>query len=109
MEKYKQVYLKKGKEESLKRFHPWIFSGAISHMDDGIAEGDLVRVILKDGSFIALGHYQTGSIAVRVLSFEERPIDDAFWKVRLESALKMRIAIGIADSPSGNTYQTRSR
>lgn len=105
MEKYKQVYLKKGKEESLKRFHPWIFSGAISHMDDGIAEGDLVRVILKDGSFIALGHYQTGSIAVRVLSFEERPIDDAFWKARLESALKMRIAIGIADSPSGNTYR----
>lgn len=105
MEKFKQVYLKKGKEESLKRFHPWIFSGALSHIDSGVEEGDLVRVITKDGSFIALGHYQTGSIAVRVLSFEDRPIDDDFWRSRLESALRMRIAIGIADGINGNIYR----
>ncbi len=105
MEEFKQVYLKKGKEESLKRFHPWIFSGALSHIDSGVEEGDLVRVITKDGSFIALGHYQTGSIAVRVLSFEDRPIDDDFWRSRLESALRMRIAIGIADGINGNIYR----
>ncbi len=105
MEKYKQVFLKKGKEESLKRFHPWIFSGAISHIDSGVEDGDLVRVITKDGTFIALGHYQTGSIAVRVLSFEDRLIDDDFWRSRLESALRMRIAIGIADSIHGNIYR----
>lgn len=105
MEKFKQVYLKKGKEESLKRFHPWIFSGALSHIDSGVEEGDLVRVITKDDTFIALGHYQTGSIAVRVLSFEDRPIDDDFWRSRLESALSMRIAIGIADGVDGNIYR----
>lgn len=67
---YKSVYLKKGKEESLKRFHPWIFSGAIQAMDEGIEEGDIVRVFTRSGEFIAIGHYQIGSIAVRVLSLE---------------------------------------
>lgn len=75
---YKQVYLKKGKEESLLRFHPWIFSGAISHIDDGITEGETVRVITRSGDFIAVGHWQIGSIAVRVLSFKDIVIDDAF-------------------------------
>lgn len=101
----KQTYLKKGKEESLKRFHPWIFSGAIHHIDEGIQEGDTVRVITADGDFIAVGHYQIGSIAVRVLSFEDIPIDESFWEDRLEAALKMRIAIGIADNPQNNTYR----
>lgn len=101
----KQIYLKKGKEESLKRFHPWIFSGAIHHIDEGIQEGDTVRVITADGDFIAVGHYQIGSIAVRVLSFEDIPIDESFWEDRLEAALKMRIAIGIAGNPQNNTYR----
>ena len=65
---YKSVYLKRGKEESLLRFHPWVFSGAIQRMDEGIGEGDLVRVLAENGGFIAVGHYQIGSIAVRVLS-----------------------------------------
>ena len=60
---YKSVYLKKGKEESLKRFHPWIFSGAIQTMDEGIEEGDIVRVFTRSGEFIAIGHYQIGSHA----------------------------------------------
>ena len=64
---YKKIYLKRGKEESLKRFHPWIFSGAINKMDEGIEEGEIVRVITSGGDFIAVGHYQIGSIAVRVL------------------------------------------
>lgn len=102
---YKNIYLKKGKEESLKRFHPWVFSGAIARIDEGIEEGDVVRVITYGGDFIALGHYQVGSIAVRVLSFEDVTIDDAFWSGRLLSALKMRQSIGIADNPDNNTYR----
>lgn len=102
---YKNVYLKRGKEESLKRFHPWIFSGAIHHADEGIEEGEIVRVITADGEFIAVGHYQIGSIAVRVLSFHDECIDISFWRASLESALQMRIAVGIADCPQNNTYR----
>ena len=83
---YKSVYLKRGKEESLLRFHPWVFSGAIQRMDEGIEEGSLVRVLTEKGDFIAVGHYQIGSIAVRVLSFRDIPIEDDFWETRLSSA-----------------------
>ena len=102
---YKSIYLKKGKEESLLRFHPWVFSGAILRMDEGIGEGDFVRVLAENGGFIAVGHYQIGSIAVRVLSFRDIEIDEAFWESRLASALRMRISIGIADNPLNNTYR----
>ena len=102
---YKSVYLKRGKEESLLRFHPWVFSGAIQRMDEGIGEGDLVRVLAENGGFIAVGHYQIGSIAVRVLSFRDVEIDEKFWESRLASALQMRISIGIADNPQNNTYR----
>lgn len=101
----KTIQLKKGKEESLKRFHPWIFSGAILRMDDGIEEGELVKVLTFDREFIAIGHYQIGSIAVRILSFRDITIDQEFWKSRLKAALNMRIAIGIADNPTNNTYR----
>ncbi len=101
----KTIQLKKGKEESLKRFHPWIFSGAILRMDDGIEEGELVKVVTFDKGFIAIGHYQIGSIAVRVLSFRDITIDQEFWESRLKAALNMRIAIGIADNPTNNTYR----
>lgn len=102
---YKQIYLKRGKEESLKRFHPWVFSGAINRSDEGIEEGDTVRVMTSDGRFIAVGHYQIGSIAVRVLSFRDVTIDAGFWRSRLQAALSMRIAVGIADNPQNNTYR----
>ena len=101
----KQVRLRKGKEESLKRFHPWVFSGAIASIDEGITEGEVVRVVANSGDFIAVGHYQEGSIAVRVLTFSDVQIDDEFWHSRLASALKMRQAIGIADNPNNNTYR----
>lgn len=101
----KQVYLKRNKEDSLLRFHPWVFSGAIQQADKDIAEGELVRVVTSNGDFIAIGHYQIGSIAVRVLSFRDVHIDDAFWQSRLSSALRMRQAIGIADNPNNNTYR----
>lgn len=102
---YKSVYLKKGKEESLNRFHPWIFSGAIHHMEEGIEEGDVVNVFTAMNDFIAVGHYQIGSIAVRVLSFSEEEINHSFWCSHLESALKMRQRIGIADNDNNNTYR----
>ena len=91
---YKAVILKRGKEESLRRFHPWVFSGAIKRADDGIEEGEKVRVLTENCDFIAVGHAQAGSIAVRVLSFSDVAIDDAFWEQRLRSALQMRVAIG---------------
>ncbi len=101
----KQIYLKRGKEESLLRFHPWIFSGAIHHTDEHLEEGETVRVVTGNGDFIAIGHYQEGSIAVRVLTFSDVPIDDQFWQSRLRSALQMRQSIGIADNERNNTYR----
>lgn len=103
--KYRQIYLKKGKEDSLKRFHPWVFSGAIKHAEPGIEEGDIVKVLTDSGEFIALGHYQIGSIAVRVLSFQECDIDSLFWQSKLQSALEVRLCIGVADSSDNNTYR----
>ncbi len=102
---YKNIYIKRGKEESLQRFHPWLFSGAIHHADDGIEEGDTVRVVSAEGQCVAVGHYQIGSIAVRVLSFRDIKIDHHFWTARLAAALQMRSAAGIADNPRNNTYR----
>lgn len=90
---YKNVYLKKGKEDSLGRFHPWVFSGAIHHIDGRPEEGDVVRVLSADGRFLAVGHIQIGSIAVRVLSFEDVAIDREFWKQRLSVAYDVRKSI----------------
>lgn len=102
---YKTIQLKRGKEESLLRFHPWVFSGAIHRVDSDIQEGDIVRVLTSDGNFIAVGHYQEGSIAVRVLTFSDVPIDDLFWASRLQSALTLRQTIALADNPDNNTYR----
>ena len=102
---YPIVYLKKGKEESLKRFHPWVFSGAIAGGTESLNEGDVVRVCTASGAFIAVGHYQIGSIAVRVLSFKDIVIDEKFWKSRLHSALEVRLALDVVDNPNNNTYR----
>ena len=94
----KNIILRKGKEESLGRFHPWIFSGAIHHTEGGtLEEGDIVEVLASDGRFLAIGHWQIGSIAVRVLTFKRQPINQAFWQKRLAAALDVRKAIGVAD------------
>ena len=100
-----KVYLKRGKEESLRRFHPWLFSGAILHLDEGIEEGDIVKVVTEKGDFIAIGHYQQGSIAVRVLTFNDVEIDEQFWISRLQSALQMRLSIGLPNNPQTNAYR----
>ncbi len=101
----KSLYLKYGKEDSLRRFHPWVFSGAVHHFDEEPVEGELVRVCKGDGQFIAVGHWQIGSIAVRVLSFEDVPVDENFWQSRLLRAYETRVAIGVADNPLNNTYR----
>ena len=89
----------------MKRFHPWVFSGAIQHQPEDVDEGEVVRVMTAGGDFIAVGHYQIGSIAVRVLSFDDVEIDDTFWYGKLQSAFAMRRSIGIVDNPSNNTYR----
>ena len=99
------VILRKGKEESLKRFHPWIFSGAVHHIEGEPAEGDIVEVLNSEGKFIALGHWQIGSIAVRVLTFKRQEIDAEFWKKRLTSALDVRRSIGVAGTDYNNMYR----
>lgn len=101
----KRVILKRGKEESLERFHPWIFSGAIHHIEGKPEEGDIVDVYTSEGAFIAKGHIQIGSIAVRVLTFEEEPIDEAFWQKRITSAYRLRNALGLAAGSENNTYR----
>lgn len=102
---YKKVFLKSGKEESLKRFHPWIFSGAIHHIEGEPEEGDLVKVYTAGKEFIALGHFQIGSIAVRVLSFHDETVDRNFWKHKLAVAYDLRRSIGVATNLVNNTYR----
>ena len=92
---YKTVTLKRGKEESLERFHPWVFSGAIAAADDTIEEGDLVTVYSHDGTLIGNGHSQIGSIAVRMLTFDDTAIDEAFFEKRLNDAYRMRQSLGL--------------
>lgn len=101
---YKKVILRKGKEESLRRFHPWVFSGAIARMDDTIEEGDVVSVYTADGKFIAVGHYQIGSIAVRVLDFTEREINKDFYVERLQRAFDMRCCLNLL-RPDNNAFR----
>ena len=100
-----KIYLKPKKEESLVRFHPWVFSGAIQGMERKPEEGDLVEVYSSDNRFLAIGHYQIGSIAVRVLSFEKRPIDHQFWVDRIRSAYQLRCILGLANTPNNNTFR----
>lgn len=102
---YPTIQLRHGKAESLKRFHPWIFSGAIQRMPDNLTEGQIVRIIDHKGDFLAIGHYQIGSIAIRVLSFVERKIDNEFWKERLSEAFNMRCSIGLVGREDNNTLR----
>lgn len=102
---YKKVYLKPGKEESLKRFHPWVFSGAIAKVEGEPEEGEVVDVYTSKKEFVACGHFQIGSIAVRVLTFRQEVIDRDFWKRRLDVAKDLRRALGVLGNPNNNTYR----
>ncbi len=100
---YKRIILKRGKEESLLRFHPWVFSGAIDRMDN-IEEGDLVTVYAHDGTLLGNGHYQVGSIAVRLLTFDDSEIGEQFFETRLNQALQVRQALGLL-RPDNNAFR----
>ena len=92
---YKVIRLKKGKEESLLRLHPWVFSGAIASMPENIEEGECVKVITNSGDFIGIGHFQIGSIVVRILSFEDTAIDESFFAERLAAAYRLRQTLNL--------------
>ena len=100
-----KVILKKGREESLLRFHPWVFSGAIAQIIGHPSEGDVVGVYGSDGSFLAAGHYQVGSIAVRILSFDAEVLSPDFWKVMIGRAYAVRQAAGLAGAAATNCYR----
>ena len=91
----KELRLRRGKEESLDRFHPWVFSGALTAIPDDVEEGSLVRVVASDGRVMGVGHFQIGSIAVRMLAFDDTPIDAAFFRTRLAEALRLRQTLGL--------------
>lgn len=97
--------LRRGKAESLKRFHPWVFSGAIDRCDGKPQEGDVVRVVSHEGEMLGYGHCQIGSIAVRMLTFSEEPVDNAFWQQRLAEAFRMRKALQLSGRDDNNIYR----
>jgi len=101
----KNIILKRGKEKSLYRYHPWLFSGAIANIENGIKEGDIVRLESSEGEFLAIGHYQLGSIAVRILSFQECEIDYNFWKEKIQAAYDMRMTIGLVNKKDNNVFR----
>ena len=100
-----RVILKNGKEEAVFRFHPWVFSGAIAKIEGNPKVGDVVKVFTSKGDFCAVGHYQIGSIAVRIFSFKDEEPTAKFWNTKLSEAYKMRRAIGIAGRADNNTYR----
>ncbi len=100
-----KIVLKSGKEQALLRFHPWVFSGAIRDMSGSPAEGDLVRVYSNKEQFLGIGHYQIGSIAVRIVSFNDVVPDSDFWKSKVESAWNLRKILGFADNANTNVFR----
>lgn len=101
---YPIITLSRGKEESLRRFHPWVFSGAIHSMEENIEEGDTVSVVAADGSPLGVGHYQIGSIAVRMLSDKDIKIDSEFYRSRLQNAARLRRSLGLI-RPDNNAFR----
>ena len=102
---YPTVILKSGKDQSVRRYHPWIFSGAIKKIKGTVNEGDLVLVTDNKDEFLAIGHYQIGSIAVRIISFENVEIDGDFWKEKIKKAYKLRQRFNLAESDDNNVYR----
>lgn len=100
-----RIVVKSGKDQSLRRFHPWIFSGAIKKIHGPVREGDLVDLYDNKEEFLGTGHYQDGSIAVRMLSFEKMEIDDDFWELRIGNAWKLRETLGLVSDPSTNVFR----
>ena len=97
--------IKTGKVEAIKRFHPWVFSGAIKSIDGNPKEGDLVRIETNHGVFLALGHYGSRSIAARIICWQDREIDADFWRERVESSWNYRKSLGLVDHPESNVFR----
>jgi len=100
-----KVYLKKGRDESVRRFHPWVFSGAVAQVSGNPAEGDIVAVYSAEGEYLASGHWQIGSISVRLLSFDADPASPTFWEDSIRAAYKARRAMGLTDSGTTSCYR----
>lgn len=100
-----KIVLKAGKDKSVFRYHPWIFSGAVQSKDSDIVEGDIVKVYGVDGKYLATGHYQIGSIAIRILTFEDIEINQEFWNERIQQAWNLRMAVGVAHRPDNNVFR----
>jgi len=96
---YPEVKLKPGKEHSLRRFHPWVFSGAVASAEKTLSDGELVNVVAHDGKFLGTGHCGTGSIAVRIFSFNPLEDEKKFWLEKLKNAFELRKNLGFADNP----------
>ena len=101
----KKIYLKKGRDESVRRFHPWVFSGAVAQTVGNPVEGDVVAVYSAEGEYLACGHWQIGSISVRILSFDADPLSHSFWEDTLSAALAARKATGLTDSDKTSCYR----
>ena len=99
------LYLRRGKSESLKRFHPWVFSGAVANSDGKLKEGDIVRVVSHEGELMGYGHYQVGSIVVRMLTFTDEVIDRNFWQQRLKEAFALRKALHLTGRADNDIYR----
>jgi 23S rRNA (cytosine1962-C5)-methyltransferase len=102
---YVKIVLKSGKDQSLKRFHPWVFSGAIKKMYGQVSEGDLVAVYSNKDEFLGIGHYQVGSIAVRIISFTETQSNSGFWKNKIQKAWNYRQSLGFGNDPATNVFR----
>lgn len=105
---YRNLFLKRGKADSLGRRHPWVFSGAVHHIEGDAREGDKLRVLDDEGRFVAVGHWQIGSIALRVLSFEDEVIDAGFYAGRLAVALDVRKKIGVVRTGANDNRENRN-
>jgi len=105
LENYTKIVLKSGKDQALKRFHPWVFSGAIKKIYGSLTEGDLVTVYSNKDEFLGIGHYQIGSIAIRIVSFKEVIPDYEFWKKKIESAWELRKKLGYTENAKTNVFR----
>nr|WP_321405345.1 class I SAM-dependent rRNA methyltransferase [uncultured Carboxylicivirga sp.] len=105
MAKLPKLVLKPGKEQSISRFHPWVFSGAIKKIKGDLVEGDLVEVLDHNENFLAIGHSIIGSISVRILTFNQEEIDYDFWKNKIQNAFDLRMSVGLIDNPDTNAFR----
>ena len=105
MKNFPSIFLKPGKEHSLKRFHPWVFSGAISRADAGLQDGDIAEIFSDKGEYLATAHLQTGSIVAKAFAFDRSFPDKAFWNEKLKRAFLLRQSLGLTESKTTNCYR----